>query len=401
MRIAYVCADPGIPVFGQKGCSIHVQEVIRALRHHGATVDLFAVRLGGSPPADLADLTVHALPPITKGEPALREELALASDPNLRATLKLSGPFDLVYERYSLWSYSAMEWAQHQGIPSLLEVNAPLIEEQAQHRQLVHREQAEQVATWAFQAASGLIAVSQEVKFALSLWGVADKVHVIPNGVNHHRFPATLQPAIAQAAQTFTVGFVGSLKPWHGLAHLVAAFAQLYNRVPQARLLIVGDGPQRADLVADLQRRRLQAVTTLTGAVSPEQIPDLLAAMDVAVAPYPASTDFYFSPLKVVEYMAAGLPVVVSGRGQLLDLVADGNTGLLCPPGDEPALATALERLWESPQLQQQLGQAARRHVLAHHTWDAVAARVLAIAQRHERSPQPLSSTAPGLPIPH
>ncbi|MEM9505190.1 MAG: glycosyltransferase family 1 protein, partial [Cyanobacteria bacterium P01_E01_bin.43] len=84
MRIAYVCADPGIPVFGQKGCSIHVQEVIRALRHHGATVDLFAVRLGGSPPADLADLTVHALPPITKGEPALREELALASNPNLR-----------------------------------------------------------------------------------------------------------------------------------------------------------------------------------------------------------------------------------------------------------------------------------------------------------------------------
>ena len=60
------------------------------------------------------------------------------------------------------------------------------------------------------------------------------------------------------AGPALTVGFVGSLKPRHGLAHLVAAIAQHYNRVPQARLLIVGDGPQRADLVAELQRRRLQ-----------------------------------------------------------------------------------------------------------------------------------------------
>ncbi|MBE7384193.1 MAG: glycosyltransferase family 4 protein [Leptolyngbya sp. SIO1E4] len=381
MRIAYVCADPGIPVFGQKGCSIHVQEVIRALRHQGATVDLFAVHLGGAPAADLADLTVHSLPPISKGQAAVREKIALSINPSVWMDLKLTGPFDLIYERYSLWSYSAMEFAQIMGIPGLLEVNAPLIEEQAQHRELVHRDEAEKVAARAFQAASQLIAVSQEVKHYLTRWGIADKVHVTPNGVNHHRFPETLQPTIAKAANTFTVGFVGSLKPWHGLHHLVEAFTQLYQQVPQARLLIVGDGPQRDALVAELKQRGLQSVTCLTGAVSPEQIPGLLASMDVAVAPYPASSNFYFSPLKVVEYMAAGLPVVVSSRGQLLDLVTDGSTGLLCPPGDETALAIALEQLWQSPQLRQRLGQAARQYILAHHTWDAVAQQVLAIAQ--------------------
>jgi glycosyltransferase involved in cell wall biosynthesis len=68
--------------------------------------------------------------------------------------------------------------------------------------------------------------------------------------------------------------------------------------------------------------------------------------MDVAVAPYPGNLDFYFSPLKVVEYLAAGLPVVVSDIGQLSHLVSHGETGWLCPPGDEVALADALEQLW-------------------------------------------------------
>ncbi|MEM1009821.1 MAG: glycosyltransferase, partial [Myxococcota bacterium] len=70
-----------------------------------------------------------------------------------------------------------------------------------------------------------------------------------------------------------------------------------------------------------------------TGAVPPEQIPGLLATMDTAVAPYPTNLDFYFSPLKVVEYMAAGLPVVVSRIGQLIDLVDDDITGLLAEGG--------------------------------------------------------------------
>ncbi|MGB3199439.1 MAG: glycosyltransferase family 4 protein [Nodosilinea sp.] len=391
MRIAYVCADPGIPVFGHKGCSIHVQEVIRALRRQGATVELFAVRWGGEPPADLADLTVHALPPIPKGDLARREIAALTNNDHLRTALELAGPFEAVYERYSLWSYGAMEFAQAQGIAALLEVNAPLIEEQAQHRGLVQPEAARRVADRVFRSASALIAVSEPVKQYLTGWVEADRVQVIPNGVNSDRFvglPSARLPSTAQSS-TFTVGFVGSLKPWHGLPHLVSAFEQLYQRVPQARLLIVGDGPERDRLTMQLTERQLQTVAHCTGAVPPDRIPGLLARMDVAVAPYPASSDFYFSPLKVVEYMAAGLPVVVSDIGQLRHLVVHGVTGLLCPPGDETALAIGLERLWRSPELRRALGRSARQHVLAHHTWDGVAEQILAIAQA-----QPVEGTA-------
>ena len=79
MRLAYVCADPGIPVFGAKGASIHVQEVIRAFRRQGLQVRLFAMRLGGEPPADLRDLPVHCLPEPPRGDTARRERAAMVS----------------------------------------------------------------------------------------------------------------------------------------------------------------------------------------------------------------------------------------------------------------------------------------------------------------------------------
>ncbi|PSB05114.1 glycosyltransferase family 4 protein [Merismopedia glauca] len=380
MRIAYICADPGIPVFGQKGCSIHVQEILRSLQNLGHQVVLFATRLGDKPPADLANIPVCLLPPIPKGERAIREQVALAVNPDLRLELELAGNFDLIYERYSLWSYSGMEYAKEQGITGILEVNAPLIEEQLQHRGLVDREAAQRVARRVFHAASQIVAVSRTIKDYLTKYVSGQKVHAIGNGVNRDRFALPLIPSFANPPKTFVVGFVGSLKPWHGLSNLTDAFAHLHQKVPSARLLIVGNGPEQGKIAADLCLRELDSAAHFTGAVSPTEIPGLLASMSVAVAPYPERPDFYFSPLKVYEYMAAGLPVVTSRIGQLAEFIEDGVNGMLCPPGDVVALAEALEELWRSPELRQQMGNAARHTVLENHTWDAIAARILALA---------------------
>jgi glycosyltransferase involved in cell wall biosynthesis len=102
--------------------------------------------------------------------------------------------------------------------------------------------------------------------------------------------------------------------------------------------------------------------------------------MDVAVAPYPPQPNFYFSPLKVYEYMAAGLPVVASRIGQLAELIHDGIDGLLCPPGDAMSLARALEQLQQAPQLRASLGLAARESVLHNYTWHAVAQRIFQLS---------------------
>jgi len=386
VRIAYVCADAGVPVFGTKGCSIHVQEVIRALRGRGAEIELFATNLGGRSALTLEPEHIHELPTLRSDDFAAREQAALDANRTLLAALRREGPFDAVYERYSLWSFAAVEYALECGIAGLLEVNAPLIEEQAQYRRLVDRASAERVAERVFGAATALIAVSEEIAAYLRCYPcVSGRVHVIPNAVNPERFPRNVGPSCPARRGMFMVGFVGSLKLWHGLSVLTEAFETLHRSHPDTRLLLVGDGPERAGLLADLSARGLLEAALLTGTVAASEVPGLLASMDVAVAPYPHRSPFYFSPLKVYEYMAAGVPVVASRIGQLERLIDNGVTGLLCAPGDAVGLAAALERLRGDPDLRARLGGAGRAMVLDHFTWEIVATRLLTLAASEPR----------------
>lgn len=381
MRIAYVCADPGVPIFGTKGSSVHVRSVLEALVGLGARVELFVSRLGGPIPECLAHVPLHSLPRPAKGDPVARERAALAANAALARALAERGEFDLVYERYSLWSWAGMEHARATGAAGTLEVNAPLIDEQATHRTLVDRAGAEAVAARAFGAASALIAVSSGVAEWLERQTAArGRVRVVPNGVDPARFAARgpRRPARAEGdGGGFTVGFVGTLKPWHGLDLLVDAFARMHRARPQSRLLVVGDGPGRGELEADVRARGLTGAVTIAGAVGHDRVPDLLAAMDVAVAPYPDLQPFYFSPLKLFEYMAAGLPVVATRVGQVADVIEHGRTGLLCPPGNPAKLAAELEAVAAGPALGARLGAAARSAVCRRHSWDAAVREIL------------------------
>ena len=381
MRVAYVCADAGVPVFGLKGCSVHVQEMCAAMIEAGFDVSLFASRRGGHAPASLSGVRVTDLRAPTAADPEEREHEAMAANDATAHTLASRGPFDIVYERASLWSIAPMMHAARSSAIGILELNAPLVEEQAQYRTLVQERTARALLAASLRTAGLVVAVSEQVaSSARALAGDVVNVHVVPNGVDARRF--ALGRADRRERDGFVVGFVGTLKPWHGLSTLVDAFARLVaGGITDARLMVVGDGPERQNIVERMASRNLSDRLTITGAVAHDDVPALLRTMDVAVAPYPALGNFYFSPLKITEYMAAGLPVVASAIGQVSAIVRHDRTGLLVPPGDATSLASALERLHSDPLLRRRLGEEARSFASARCTWAQALDRILELAR--------------------
>lgn len=360
MHVGYLCLDPGIPVLGTKGASIHVQQIVRAFRRRGDTVTVYCTRTGDDAPDALGDVRVVARP-IGQGDPARREREVAVAAAELAARAGDDG-CDLVYERYSLFS----DAAARTGAPSVVEVNAPLIQEQRTHRRLVDAAGADAATRRLFAAASVVAAVSEPVAAWARAHGASRPV-LAPNGVDTRSFTAaTIGDGPLRAV------FLGSLKPWHGVEVAIDAL----EGVAGVELTVLGDGPERDAL----RRRALDRGVPVRwlGAVPHAQVPAVLSRMHVGLAPYPAGAGDYFSPLKAYEYLAAGLAVVGSDIGQLPAVIADGRTGMLVPPGDPVALRDAVIRLRDDRRLVRALGASARAQALARHDWDRTLDGILA-----------------------
>ncbi len=390
MRIAYFLADHGIAVFGDKGASVHVQELASALCRRGHETTIFCTRRGPASPSapfEVRKIRAPEAPPsVNEQRDTIRrtkeKRYMAAAEQLVHAFLEehQRQPFDAIYERYSLWSAAGVEAARETGLPLVLEVNAPLLEEQAGYRELAHHAEAERLEQANFRNADVLAVVSREIgDYAKERRGSADAIQVIPNGVDPEHFhPRVTQTSLPEADGRFVIAFSGSLKQWHGVEVLMAAFRELVHRLAGMHLLVIGDGPLRDWMNGYVAGAGLESCVTFTGWRPHQEIPALLARADVAVAPYPRLDHFYFSPLKLFEYLALGKPVVASDTGQIGEILERGNTGLLVPPSDVVALADALERLWIDKGLRQRLAKAAIRRA-GNFTWDRNAERIEAI----------------------
>lgn len=391
MRLLYVCSDFGVPPAGTKGASAHLRAITRALADLGHEVTLLSPKEGPNGDHPARRLLPAGCPPVKECTRMLKpwmvergfgDTLARELRPLLynawvrdRALAALAdAPPDAIVERLSLLGHVGLDLADALDVPLILEVNALLVEESRAFRSLQLGELAGAIERRVLERAEAVVTVSAALAERLSVLGLArDKVHVVPNGADVQAFQAGPSPAAARAAlglgSEFVVGFVGSLKIWHGVDVLLTAFGRLLEDEPAARLLIVGTGPEEAALRAAAARMGADSCVRFTGAVPQEQVPGLLRAMDVAVAPFKPVDDFYFSPIKLFEYMAAGVCVIATRLGQIQDVIEDGQNGLLCAADDVVDLHGVLEIARRSPALRQRLGRAALESVRRSYTW--------------------------------
>lgn len=422
MNLAYITADFGVPIFGFKGASIHVREMVTALQNCGHTlcaispatedegqtwgevvaptapfaapvqrrgnINFLTVRPGAEQLHVFKEL--EALDKFwgvkTRTRHELRNQLYNLALYEAALAWARTVRLDFVYERYGLFNYAGICLARELGVPHILEVNAPLAYEQEKMRGLEMKELAREMERHVFCGSDLVLVVSQPLHDYVISCGVSpERVRVLPNAVDPQRFVAPTQGQCVRAqyalAQKFVIGFVGSLKPWHGTDSLLEAFRELRKQAPQAHLLIVGDGPARTALEHYAAKYELAPFVTFTGNVPYEQVPEYVAAMDVTVAPYTPHENFYYSPIKIFEYMVMGKPVVAGALGQVKDLIKHGETGLLYEPGDIAQLTATLLQLAHDAASTRAMGERAQAWVCRERTWENNARQVIEMAQ--------------------
>jgi glycosyltransferase involved in cell wall biosynthesis len=367
MRILYCATDQRVP--GTLGGSTHVVAVAEGLARLGHEVHALVGR-GDGPFPDGA-VRWHAI-----GAPLGRAQLRVLRAAAVRRLAETTRP-DLVMERYHNFGGEGALAARAVRVPLVLEVNAPAVDHPGSRKAWLDRAlvvrpfrrwrewQLDQARLVVTPSAAILPSQLPRARVLELEWG-ADTERFTPGAAG--RVPFTKEP------ETIVAVFAGAFRAWHGAIQLVEAVQQLHARGLEAfRAVFLGDGPERpaAHAAAGGDQRFV-----FPGAVAHGDMPAALAAADIGVAPFdvarhpPLALAFYWSPLKVFEYMASGLPVVAPALPRLRELVADGVEGRLYEPATPHALADALADLTDRS-LRERLGSAGRARAVRDYSWDA------------------------------
>ena len=299
--------------------------------------------------------------------------------------------FDLIHERFNLLALGGALASRRLGIPYVLEVNADVIE-QRKFKDIPERGLRRLFAVWAtrlcLNSAAKIICVSLDLKDHLhSEWNIEERrLTVLPCAADVEAFAPNGNAGLARQGLGLTtepvVIWVGGFYPWHDLELLLESFALVVQSLPNARLVLVGDGQTRPTVARKVQESELGHAVIMTGSVAHASVPAMVSIADVAVVPsmpVSAGGGGTGTPLKLFEYMAAGKAIVATALNQAAEVIQDGGNGLLVEAGDVNGFAEAMLALLSDPVQRSRLGQNARRQALAHHSWEQYTSQLEAI----------------------
>jgi glycosyltransferase involved in cell wall biosynthesis len=390
VRILYAAIDQTVP--GTVGGSTHVAAVAEGLAALGHNVHVLASPGDGPFPA-LPRLQWTAMsPPLgARGLRWLRRP----------AVMHLAREFkpDVVIERYYNFGGEAIAVGRALGVTTVLEVNAPVIDYPNSRKALVDK----------------LLVFEPMRRWRETLCGSADLIVTPSAGIPPPGTPASKVVELEWGADTArfhpgavgrvpferraptTAVFAGAFRSWHGAIDFVRAMQHLEERGRRdIAAVLIGDGPERPAVQAAADRLEMVECECI-GAVPNADMPAALAAADIGVAPFdvaahrPLSLGFYWSPLKIFEYMASGLPVVAPAIDRIPRLVSHEREGILYDAAAPGALADSLERLGE-PSVRRRMSAAARERAVRDYSWSvhcqALVAAIAGAAQRRSRAAQ-------------
>jgi glycosyltransferase involved in cell wall biosynthesis len=365
MRILYCATDQTVP--GTKGGSVHVTAVAEGLAALGHEVHALVTPGGVFPRGPVRWI---AMPP-----PLGRKELRWAAAYAVQRLAARLRP-DVIIERYYNFGGEGIGAAARAGATAVLEVNAPVIDYPGSAKARLDRALlVEPMRRWRERICARADVIVTPTGAILPRDTPRSKIVEIEWGADTERFqPGANGPVPFERPAAVVAVFAGAFRSWHGAVHLAAAIRRLRdNGRRDIGAVFIGDGPELA--AVRHEARGLEGVV-FTGALPHDRMPASLAACDIGVAPFdigrhgPLSLGFYWSPLKIFEYMAAGLPVVAPAAERIPALVGHEREGLLYAPSAQGALASALERLADAG-LRQQLGAGARARAVRDYSWAA------------------------------
>jgi glycosyltransferase involved in cell wall biosynthesis len=356
-RIACLATDPAATYGGREGGSVQVEELVEALAHEGARVLALVSSIGRDAAEPATGAAVEAL----RGPGAGAGGSELDWSDLIGARLERFGA-DALYERLTLPSAAGSRAAGRLGIPHLVELDAPLKAGSRRCRELVELDGAARLEREVLARAERVLAASPPLA-AHALQRGASRVELFPGAAAIERHPRPWRRRRSRPVAVIT----GRVRPWHGIETVAAAWRLLGNAAPA--LVVVGDSGEASALLE-------QVGAVLLGSIPHRQLPAVLAEADIGLVPYGRDASDHPSPLKLFEYMAAGLAVVAADLPAVRELASDDQI-LIVPRGDPEALAAAVAGLVVDEPRRERMGAAARALVAGAHTWRHRARRVI------------------------
>jgi glycosyltransferase involved in cell wall biosynthesis len=366
MRILYSAIDQTVP--GTVGGSVHVRAVAEGLSALGHEVHvLVSPGIGEFPRGNVRWIAMR--PPLG------RKELRWAKRSAVQRLLR-DLRADAVIERYYNFGGEGILAGAALSLTTMLEVNAPVIDYRGSLKQTLDRALVvEPMRRWRERICASSDVIVTPSAAILPPATPSRKVVVLEWGADTGRFRPDAGGPLPFARPPGAVAvFAGAFRIWHGAVHFVRAMKRLRERgAAGLSALLIGEGPELASVKTEAAG--LDNVI-FAGAVPHDAMPACLAAADIGVAPFDVDAHgllalgFYWSPLKIFEYMAAGLPVVAPVLPRIASLVAHDSEGILYDPARPDALADALTLLLDR-QLRARLGVAARARAERDYSWTA------------------------------